>query len=165
MGGYNSAVATASAADMTVGSSSLQFTYVNIDDLMSPYWLNSGPGEGQSAGLWTWEMWIEIQSNLSVAGGYKKYFSLPSGSTATDPDNYATVGDVDTWINYHATKYYFNPAESVGWYGLSGSLENAPCNGNSGSIADPDALTINAWTASYGPTNLSAVGVYDPDPE
>jgi|15BtaG_2_1085339.scaffolds.fasta_scaffold00297_11 hypothetical protein len=157
--GYSTAIATASAADITVSITSC------IGDLFHPYWLDADPGDGQATGSWNLDQWIEVQSNMSVATGYKKYFSLPSGSTATDPDNYCTVGDVDTWINYNASRYYFNPADSVGWYGLSGSLENAPCDGHSGSLLDPDASTINEWTASYGPTNLSAVGIYDPDSE
>ena len=157
--GYSSTVATASAANLAAGSSSFGTA---IDDLFHPYWLSASAGDGQIGGGWSWDMWIEVQSNMSVAGGYKKYFSLPSGSTAADPDNYCTEGDVDTWMNYNADRYFFNPADATGWYGLSGSLENAPCDGHSGSLQDPDASTINAWTASYGPTNLSAVGIYDP---
>jgi len=159
--GYNNAIATASIASCP----EVNFVGVATDDLFHPYWLDESEGAGQTAGSWNWDMWTEVLLNITEPGGYKKYFSLPSQSTAADPDNYATVGDVDTWINYHATKYYFNPAESVGWYGLSGSLENAPCDGNSGSIADPDASTINEWSASYGPTDLSTVLIYNPSTE
>jgi hypothetical protein len=155
---YNNAIATASIASRP----EINFQGVECQDLFHPYWLDESAGAGQITGSWNWDMWMEVLLNITEAGGYKKYFSLPSGSTAADPDNYATVGDVDTWINYHATRYYFNPADSVGWYGLSGSQENAPAGGNSGSILDPDASTINEWSASYGPTDLSSHIIYSP---
>ena len=72
------------------------------------------------SGSWSWSDWESLKANLQVAGGYKKYFSLPSGSTSSDADNWCTQGDLDTWVNHNANLCY--ALNNTGWWGSTANL-------------------------------------------
>tara|TARA_Y100000356_G_scaffold5501_1_gene4168 strand:- start:108 stop:518 length:411 start_codon:yes stop_codon:yes gene_type:complete len=113
-----------------------------------------------SSGSWGWSDWQGLQANLQVAGGYKKYFSLPSGSTSSDADNWCTQGDLSTWVNHNANLCY--AGNNTGWWGTTASHSYATFTA-SYSWGNPNSVTLNQWTSSYGPSDLSAVPIYDPE--
>ena len=112
-----------------------------------------------SSGSWSWSDWQGLQANLQVAGGYKKYFSLPSGSTSSDADNWCTQGDLSTWVNHNANLCY--AGNNTGWWGCTANLSASFSASNS--WGNPNSVTLNQWTGSYGPTDLSSVPIYDPE--
>ena len=114
------------------------------------------------SGSWSWSDWEGLKANLKVAGGYKKYFSLPSGSTSSDADNWCTQGDLATWVNHNANLCY--AGNNTGWWGTTVSHSAATFHSGS-SWGNTSSVTLNQWTGSYGPTDLSAVPIYDPDSE
>ncbi len=113
-----------------------------------------------SSGSWGWSDWQGLQANLQVAGGYKKYFSLPSGSTSSDTTNWCTQGDLSTWVNHNADLAL--AGNNTGWWSttVSHSLETFH---SASSWQNSTALTLNQWTSSFGPSDLSAVPIYDPE--
>ena len=111
------------------------------------------------SGSWQWSDWESLKANLQVAGGYKKYFSLPSGSTSSDADNWCTQGDLDTWVNHNANLCY--ALNNTGWWGSTASLSASFSSSNS--WGNPNSVTLNQWTGSYGPSDLAAVPIYDPE--
>ena len=112
------------------------------------------------SGSWSWSDWEGLKANLKVAGGYKKYFSLPSGSTSSDADNWCTQGDLATWVNHNANLCY--AGNNTGWWGTTVSHSAATFHSGS-SWGNTSSVTLNQWTGSYGPTDLSAVPIYDPE--
>tara|TARA_B100001989_G_scaffold249226_1_gene224146 strand:- start:539 stop:949 length:411 start_codon:yes stop_codon:yes gene_type:complete len=112
------------------------------------------------SGSWQWSDWESLKANLKVAGGYKKYFSLPSGSTSSDADNWCTQGDLATWVNHNANLCY--AGNNTGWWGTTVSHSAATFHSGS-SWGNTSSVTLNQWTGSYGPTDLSAVPIYDPE--
>ena len=112
-----------------------------------------------SSGSWGWSDWQGLQANLQVAGGYKKYFSLPSGSTSSDADNWCTQGDLATWVNHNANLCY--AGNNTGWWGSTANLSASFSSSNS--WGNPNSVTLNQWTGSYGPSDLAAVPIYDPE--
>tara|TARA_Y100001938_G_scaffold147760_1_gene229729 strand:- start:1014 stop:1430 length:417 start_codon:yes stop_codon:yes gene_type:complete len=114
------------------------------------------------SGSWSWSDWEGLKANLKVAGGYKKYFSLPSGSTSSDADNWCTQGDLATWVNHNANLCY--AGNNTGWWGTTVSHSAATFHSGS-SWGNTSSVTLNQWTGSYGPTDLSAVPIYDPESE
>ena len=112
-----------------------------------------------SSGSWGWSDWQGLQANLQVAGGYKKYFSLPSGSTSSDADNWCTQGDLATWVNHNTNLCY--AGNNTGWWGSTANLSASFSASNS--WGNPNSVTLNQWTSSYGPSDLSAVPIYDPE--
>tara|TARA_Y100001958_G_C21113471_1_gene459703 strand:- start:545 stop:961 length:417 start_codon:yes stop_codon:yes gene_type:complete len=114
------------------------------------------------SGSWQWSDWESLKANLKVAGGYKKYFSLPSGSTSSDADNWCTQGDLATWVNHNANLCY--AGNNTGWWGTTVSHSAATFHSGS-SWGNTSSVTLNQWTGSYGPTDLSAVPIYDPESE
>lgn len=121
---------------------------VAIEELINP------------SGSWRWSDWESLQSNLRVAGGYKKYFSLPSGSTSSDTDNWCTQGDLSTWVNHNANLAL--AGNNTGWWSTTVSHSVGTWASQS-SWANPQSLTLDQWTGSYGPTDLSSIGIYDPE--
>ena len=111
------------------------------------------------SGSWSWSDWESLKANLQVAGGYKKYFSLPSGSTSSDADNWCTQGDLDTWVNHNANLCY--AGNNTGWWGSTANLSASFTASNS--WGNPNSVTLNQWTGSYGPSDLSSVPIYDPE--
>ena len=111
------------------------------------------------SGSWSWSDWESLKANLQVAGGYKKYFSLPSGSTSSDADNWCTQGDLDTWVNHNANLCY--AGNNTGWWGSTANLSASFSASNS--WGNPNSVTLNQWTGSYGPSDLSSVPIYDPE--
>lgn len=111
------------------------------------------------SGSWSWSDWESLKANLQVAGGYKKYFSLPSGSTSSDADNWCTQGDLDTWVNHNANLCY--AGNNTGWWGSTANLSASFSSSNS--WGNPNSVTLNQWTGSYGPSDLAAVPIYDPE--
>ena len=112
------------------------------------------------SGSWQWSDWESLKANLKVAGGYKKYFSLPSGSTSSDADNWCTQGDLATWVNHNANLCY--AGNNTGWWGTTVSHSAATFHSGS-SWGNTSSVTLNQWTGSYGPTDLSAGPIYDPE--
>ena len=112
------------------------------------------------SGSWQWSDWESLKANLKVAGGYKKYFSLPSGSTSSDADNWCTQGDLATWVNHNANLCY--AGNNTGWWGTTVSHSAATFHSGS-SWGNTSSVTLNQWTGSYGPTDLSAVPIYNPE--
>ena len=112
-----------------------------------------------ASGSWSWSDWESLKANLQVAGGYKKYFSLPSGSTSSDADNWCTQGDLDTWVNHNANLCY--AGNNTGWWGSTANLSASFSSSNS--WGNPNSVTLNQWTGSYGPSDLSSVPIYDPE--
>ena len=112
------------------------------------------------SGSWSWSDWESLKANLQVAGGYKKYFSLPSGSTSSDADNWCTQGDLATWVNHNANLCY--AGNNTGWWGTTVSHSAATFHSGS-SWGNTSSVTLNQWTGSYGPSDLSSVPIYDPE--
>ena len=112
------------------------------------------------SGSWGWSDWESLKANLQVAGGYKKYFSLPSGSTSSDADNWCTQGDLATWVNHNANLCY--AGNNTGWWGTTVSHSAATFHSGS-SWGNTSSVTLNQWTGSYGPSDLSSVPIYDPE--
>ncbi len=112
------------------------------------------------SGSWSWSDWESLKANLQVAGGYKKYFSLPSGSTSSDADNWCTQGDLATWVNHNANLCY--AGNNTGWWGTTVSHSAATFHSGS-SWGNTSSVTLNQWTESYGPSDLSSVPIYDPE--
>jgi len=113
-----------------------------------------------NSGSWNWSDWESLNTNLRVAGGYKKYFSLPSGSTSSDASNWCTQGDLSTWVNHNANLAH--AGNNTGWWSttVSHSIESASLGT---SWMNSASLSLDQWTGSYGPSDLSSVPIYDPE--